>query len=145
MHDYYDHRLRVSHPTSIELYKLSNHTHIPQMQKNILVYVFAGLVGICISIKCMQLLLGIFCKTCESRESNNMLITNRVVIDEDSSEVSESYEPPEELHQSQRDERYRPNQTNRSNSIEPTLEENEESENSEDLPSYYEVCVKTNQ
>ncbi len=43
------------------------------------------------------------------------MLTNGTEVEEDSDEVSESYEPPEELHQSQRDERYRPNEANRSN------------------------------
>ena len=136
MHEYNEHYFRVSHPTSVELYKLSNHTYIPQMQKNILVYVFAGLVGICISIKFMQFLLNICCKTCEPRDSNNMLITNVVEVHEDSNEASELYEPPEELHQSQRN----------NQNIEPINQDNrnsENSENSDDLPSYYDVCVKT--
>ena len=131
MHDYYDHRFHVSHPTSVELYKLSNHTQVSIKQKNIIAYVFIGLVGLCLSIKCLQIFLSFCCRICEYRESN--MLTNGTEVEEDSNEVNESYEPPGELQQSQRD---RPN-------IESTVQENEESENSEDLPSYYDVCVKT--
>ncbi len=144
MHDQYN-RFRVSHPSSVELYKLSNHTPVTLIQENILVYVFVGVVGVCISIKCMQRFLHFCSKISEVREtSDNILTTDGVEVDSDDASESygeESYQPPEEL---QTAVEATITKANKSNSIEPIVQENEDSENSEDLPSYFEVCVKPN-
>jgi len=132
MHDDYDYRFHISHPTSVELYKLSNQTQISPMQENIIFYALVGVISMCLCVKCMQCFLDICFKINRFNETS-MLTTNRTEHDEDSDEMSESYEPPEELQQSQRN-----NQINES-----INQDNRDSENSDDLPSYYDVCVKT--
>ena len=146
MQTHYSHA-HVSHPTSVDLYKLSNHSHINLIHESILIYIFAGLVGLCLGIKCVHGFLRICCNV---RETNDILTTDGDEVSE-SYEAEEDYEPPEQLQTAAeatityiQDNSAVINKNNKTGIIEPIVERNEEdSENSEDLPSYYEICVKS--
>jgi hypothetical protein len=156
MHDHYE-PSHALHPISIDLYKFSNHSHIDLIHESIIVYVFAGLVSLCLGIKCMQGVLYICCKV---HETNHILTTHGDEVNSDevnSDDVSElyetddNYEPPEQLHTTIetnityiQDNNVDTNKNIKAGIVEPIIKINEENneENSEDLPSYYEVCVK---